>query len=213
MTYLITAGPTREPLDPVRYISNHSSGKMGYAIAEAAAKKGNRVILISGPTEIDVPGGVDFIPVKTAVEMAEAVGYWISKAQVAIMTAAVSDYRAKEVSPQKIKKQEGVDELTLQLVKNPDILAEARTKHNFQGFLVGFAAETENLLENAKAKLARKGCDLILANDVSKGVFGSDQNHLHAVFPDEVEDLGAASKDELAAVIVGICEKSASEDR
>jgi len=210
MTYLLTAGPTREPLDPVRYLSNHSSGKMGYAIAKAAVKAEHRVILISGPTTIDVPDGVDFIPVETAAEMAEAVAYWISKADVAIMTAAVADFRAKEFSTQKIKKTPGQENLTIELIKNPDILKDARAVNDFQGLLVGFAAETENLIENAQSKLERKGCDLILANDVSQNVFGSDDNTLIAVYKDRVEELGTNTKERLGELIVKLCDEERS---
>ena len=180
---------------------------MGYAIAAAAVKAGHRVILVSGPTTIEVPEGVDFIPVETAAEMSEAVGYWITKAEVAIFTAAVADFRAKEVSSQKIKKKVDQESLTIELVKNPDILKEARAVHNFNGLLVGFAAETENLIENAQAKLKRKGCDLILANDVSENVFGSDENTLIAVYEDTIEELGTNTKEQLGKVIIKLCDE------
>jgi len=171
MTFLITAGPTREPIDPVRYISNHSSGKMGYAIAGAASQRGHRVILVSGPTQIDIPDGVDYIPVETAQEMYEMVVKWLDVADVVVCTAAVADYRVADYSEQKIKKSD--DELTLRLVKNPDILGLLRQKHGYRGVLAGFAAETENVVENAKTKLRKKCCDFIFANDVSDRSIGS----------------------------------------
>lgn len=209
MTFLITAGPTREPIDPVRYLSNRSSGKMGYAIAGAASHKGCRVILISGPTQIEVPDGCDFIPVETASEMSDAVAHWLPRADVAIMSAAVSDYRIKEYHEQKMKKEDGVDELTLTLVKNPDILAEARSVHGFPGLLVGFAAETENIKENAIKKLERKGCDLILANDVSRPGegFDSDLNTLLAFYADGEKELGSHTKEHLGEVIIELCDE------
>ncbi len=212
MKFLITAGPTQEPIDPVRYLSNRSSGKMGYAIAEAAVKAGHQAVLISGPTGLDIPDGTDYIPVETAREMEEAVQYWIKGCEVAIMTAAVSDYRMDTIAPQKLKKQEGVDTLTLELVKNPDILANIRKDGTYDGILVGFAAETENLIKNAQAKLERKGCDMILANDVSKGqVFGSDKNTLYAVYSDTVKELGTHSKQHLAHIIISLCEKMSNQ--
>lgn len=201
-TILITAGPTQEAIDPVRYLTNRSSGKMGYAVAQAAAKKGNHVILISGPTNIDIPDSVDFIPVETAEEMYTAVEYWIQKAELALFSAAVADYRMKEQHSQKIKKTE--EELTLTLVKNKDILGSVRSEFNFKGTLVGFAAETENLIENARKKLLKKECDFVVANDVSQsGVgFDSDQNEVFLVFPDTEEPLGEHSKEHLGEMIV-----------
>lgn len=207
MTLLITAGPTREPIDPVRYLSNHSSGKMGYAIAAAAAKKGHRVILISGPTNIDIPDGVDFIPVETAQEMYEAVKGWISVCEIAIFAAAVADFRIAHYSEQKIKKAVDQDTMSLELVKNIDILGSVREDFGYQGVLAGFAAETENVLENARAKLTRKNCDLIFANDVSKpGIgFNSDQNMIHVITSDTEEPLGQHSKEHLGTLIIEKC--------
>ena len=207
MTVLLTAGPTREPLDPVRYLSNHSSGKMGYSIAEAAAKKGCRVILVSGPTNLDIPDGVDYIPVETALEMHQAVGHWVGQCDIAIFTAAVADFRIAEYSEQKIKKSPGQETMTLELVKNVDILASVRADFKYEGLLVGFAAETENVLENARLKLQRKGCDLIFANDVSntKIGFNSDQNALHLISADKEIDLGEHSKAHLADLIMEHC--------
>jgi len=175
MTILITAGPTREPIDPVRYLTNRSSGKMGYVLADAAQQKGHRVILISGPTTIDVPDGIDFIPVETSADMLQAVSQWISNCDIAIFAAAVADYQPAQISEQKIKKDG--DTLTLELVKTTDILGSARSELNFTGTLVGFAAETENLEENARKKLTKKQCDLIVANDVSRKDIGFDSSH------------------------------------
>jgi phosphopantothenoylcysteine decarboxylase/phosphopantothenate--cysteine ligase len=198
VTVLITAGPTREALDPVRYLTNRSSGKMGYALAHTACQKGHRVLLISGPTTLDVPAGVDFIPVETADEMQRAVASWISKSEIAIFTAAVADYRPAKISPQKIKKSG--DTLTLELVKTPDILGSARSELNYSGTLVGFAAETENLEANAREKLLRKGCDLIVANDVSRSDIGfdSNQNEVLLVYPEHSTPLPKDDKEHLA---------------
>lgn len=202
MTILITAGPTREPLDPVRYLTNRSSGKMGYAIANTAAAHGNRVILISGPTEIEVPDGVDFLPVETAAEMYAAVEKWIKKADIAIFAAAVADYRPAELQTQKIKKHG--DTLTLELVKNPDILGSSRDKFGFTGTLIGFAAETENVESNARGKLERKGCDLVIANDVSRTDIGfdSNENEILLVYKDRTEPVDKAEKSHLAHIIL-----------
>ncbi len=165
MNILVTAGPTREPIDPVRYISNRSSGKMGYELAAAFARAGHSVLLISGPTALDVPAGVDFLPVETAAEMHEAVARHLGRMNIAVFAAAVADYTPASAAPRKIKKSGGT--LSLELVKTTDILGSAREPLGFTGTLVGFAAETENLLANARDKLTRKGCDLIIANDVS----------------------------------------------
>jgi phosphopantothenoylcysteine decarboxylase/phosphopantothenate--cysteine ligase len=202
MTILITAGPTREAIDPVRFLSNRSSGKMGYAMAEAAAEAGHRVILISGPTQLDIPDRVDYIPVESAAEMYEAVKHWIGKTEIAIFAAAVADYRPASVPEQKMKKND--DTMTLKLVKNPDILGSARNKFNYRGVLVGFAAETENLEDNARGKLDSKGCDLIVANDVSRKDIGFDthENEVLLVFPDRTEQPAKDSKHHLAHVIL-----------
>jgi len=202
MTILITAGPTREAIDPVRYLSNKSSGKMGYALAESAAIMGHRVILISGPTNLDIPDGVDFIPVESAKEMFEAVKDYINKAEIAIFAAAVADYRPASVPEQKIKKN--TESLSLELIKNPDILGSARNKFHYTGALIGFAAETENLETNAREKLQRKGCDLIVANDVSRKDIGFDtqENEVLLVFPDRTDTPEKASKHHLAHIIL-----------
>jgi phosphopantothenoylcysteine decarboxylase/phosphopantothenate--cysteine ligase len=173
---LITAGPTREPIDPVRFISNRSSGKMGYGLAAAALRRGAHVTLVSGPTQLTPPPGAVFVPVQTAEEMREAVLQHVGQATIVIKAAAVADYRAKQPSRTKIK---GKRDLTLELTPNPDILAEV-TRLRSGAFVVGFAAETHDVAANARAKLEDKGIDLLVANDVSKsGVgFDSDDNEV-----------------------------------
>ncbi len=171
-TILVTAGPTREALDPVRFITNRSSGKMGYAVAEAAVSRGADVILISGPTALSAPPDVKVVNVQTALQMRNEVVKYANQADAVIMAAAVSDYRPRDVKPQKIKKEK--DELTLALERNPDILAElGEDKPNGQ-ILVGFSMETENLLDNAIKKLKNKNADLMVANDVSQEGAGFD---------------------------------------
>jgi phosphopantothenoylcysteine synthetase/decarboxylase len=199
---LVTAGPTREPIDPVRFLSNRSSGKMGYELAAAFARDGHSVLLVSGPTAIDVPEGVDFLPVETAAGMHQAVGHHLGRMDIAVFAAAVADYTPAAPAPRKLKKS--ADTLTLELVKTPDILGSARQPFGFTGTLVGFAAETENLIANARAKLTRKDCDLIIANDVSKPGIGFDSNHNEVilVFPDHQQSLPLASKHELAHHLV-----------
>lgn len=202
MKILITAGPTREAVDPVRYLSNRSSGKMGYALAEAAARQGHQVLLVSGPTCLDVPAGVDFLPVETAEEMLQAVGHWIGKMDAAIFAAAVADYRPAEAAGRKIKKSG--ETLVLELVRTPDILGSARSRFGFGGTLVGFAAETEDLEANARRKLQDKGCDLVVANDVSRADIGfdSNENEVLLVYPEHTESLPKAEKSHLAAHIL-----------
>jgi phosphopantothenoylcysteine decarboxylase / phosphopantothenate---cysteine ligase len=196
---LVTSGPTREPIDPVRYISNHSSGKQGHAIAAALAALGAETVLVSGPTGEPTPAGVKLVMVETAAEMLAA-----SKAalpvDVAVMAAAVSDWRIDGASSQKLKK-DGKGPPTLRFVENPDILASlARRGNDRPALVVGFAAETEDVVANARAKRIRKGCDWILANDVSLGTstFGGDQNTIHLVDADGVEDWPVMSKHEVA---------------
>ena len=175
----ITAGPTREPLDPVRYLSNHSSGKMGYALAEAAAALGARVTLISGPVSLPCPAGVERLEVETALEMHEAAQRLAPESDLFIGCAAVADYRAESAAEHKIKKVEGEEGLVLRLVKNPDIIAGvAALPAESRPLVVGFAAETRDVERYARDKLARKGLDMIVANDVSReGLgFGSDHN-------------------------------------
>ena len=170
-TVLVTAGPTREAVDPVRYLSNRSSGKMGYALAEAAMRRGARVILVSGPVSLDPPQNAEFVPVRTAEEMRAAVLERLPQATVVMMAAAVADYRAAKPATQKIKRSSGP--MTLELAPTPDILAEVAAQKGNRT-LVGFAAETADLAENARAKLARKHVDLVVANDVSREGAGFD---------------------------------------
>jgi phosphopantothenoylcysteine synthetase/decarboxylase len=203
MNLLITAGPTREPLDPVRYLSNRSSGKMGYALASAAAERGHAVTLISGPVNLPAPTGVEVISVITAQEMYEAVKEHLRGQDAAIFSAAVADYRPAQIQPQKIKKS--ADRFTLELERTPDILGAARSTFGFSGVLIGFAAETENLIANATDKLTRKRCDLIVANQVSTpGIgFDSDLNEVMLCAPGvPPQPLGRDTKATLAHVIL-----------
>jgi phosphopantothenoylcysteine decarboxylase / phosphopantothenate---cysteine ligase len=182
---LVTAGPTREPLDPVRYLSNRSSGKMGYAIAEAARRRGANVTLVSGPTSLIVPAGVSVTRVTTAREMHDAVLGAAAQQQIVIKAAAVADFAPAEVADQKIKKREGSDELTITLRKNPDILADV-ARVTPRPFIVAFAAETDSVEANAREKLQRKGADLIVANDVADTTIGfdSEQNEVLVIARD-----------------------------
>ncbi len=202
MNILVTAGPTREPIDPVRFLTNRSSGKMGYALAAAFAHAGHQVLLVSGPTALDVPDHVDFLPVETAADMHQAVARHLGRMDLAVFAAAVADYTPAQVAPSKLKKS--ADRLTLELVRTPDILGSARGPLGFTGSLVGFAAETENLVANAHDKLTRKGCDLVIANDVSKpGIgFDSDHNEVTLVYPEHTETLPPATKHDLAHQLV-----------
>ena len=167
---LVTAGPTREPIDPVRYISNRSSGKLGYGLATAALRRGAEVILVSGPTVLTPPPGAVFVPVQTAEDMREAVLHHLERATIVIKAAAVADYRAKQTATAKIK---GKRDLTLELTPNADILAEVAARRT-SAFVVGFAAETHDVAANAREKLERKGIDLLVANDVSQQGIGFD---------------------------------------
>ena len=173
---LITAGPTIEQIDPVRYISNNSSGKMGYALAGIAAYFGADVTLISGPTNLQTPNGVKRIDVKSAVQMLNAVESFVTSTDIFIGCAAVADYRVENPSTSKIKKEDSVDTIDLKLVKNPDIVATVGHRESQRPFTVGFAAETDNCVENAKAKLIKKGLDLIVLNDVSSSQIGFNSN-------------------------------------
>ena len=164
---IVTAGPTIEPLDPVRYMTNHSSGKMGYSIAKEAVDRGAEVVLISGPTSLEPPKGVEFLRVKTTEDMLKAVGRYFDSCHVLIKSAAPVDYRPENVSSTKIKKKKGTDEIIIKYIKNPDIAAYfGKMKKN--QIMVGFAAETENLFQYAEEKLKEKNFDFIVANDVSK---------------------------------------------
>ncbi len=199
-TVLITAGPTHEPIDPVRYIANRSSGKQGYAIAQAAADMGARTIVVSGPVGLMPPPGAEVIPVESAEEMLSVVQSELF-ADIAIFAAAVVDWRTANEANQKIKKNGSGDIPALELTENPDILATiSKMKQGRPSLVVGFAAETENVVENAKAKLKRKGCDWIVANDVSPdtGVMGGDRNTVHLVTELDVEDWPQMEKAEVA---------------
>lgn len=207
MKVLITAGPTLEPIDPVRFLTNRSSGKMGYALAAAAAKRGHSVLLISGPTLLEIPEGVDYLPIESAADMYQAVASQIARHDIAIFAAAVADYTPVNVATQKIKKSD--DEMTLKLKRTKDILGSARTVMGFQGTLVGFAAETENVIENARGKCVRKGCDLVIANDVSRQDIGfnSSENEVTLVYPDHEEALPQDSKEHLAFHLIEVIEE------
>ncbi len=200
---IVTSGPTHEPIDPVRYIANRSSGKQGHAIAAAAAAAGADVTLVSGPVHVPDPPGVKVIKVETAQEMLRAVKAALP-ADIAIFAAAVADWRAAETRQEKIKKT-GKAVPELRLAENPDILSTvAHDASRRPRLVIGFAAETENIIENAKEKLARKGCDWIVANDVSpqSGVMGGDINTIHIVTRNEVESFPPQSKDEVAEALV-----------
>jgi len=199
---LITAGPTREALDPVRYLSNHSSGKMGYAIAQAAKERGAEVYLVSGPTNLTPPAGVSYIPVESAREMYEQVMEVYPQVDGVIKTAAVADYRPKSISGQKIKKTPG--NLVIEMEPNPDILLELGKIKNSQ-VLVGFAAETNDLTAYAQEKIAKKNLDMIVANDVTKpgAGFGCDTNIVNLIFPDgKVEEHPQMAKEQVSQVIL-----------
>ena len=191
---LVTAGPTQEPIDPVRHISNRSSGKTGFALAEAAQRRGAQVILVSGPTHLEAPPGVLCIRVQTALEMRQAVLDHFDKADVVIKTAAVADFRPKQTVRDKVKKDAA--ELNIALEPNPDILAELG-KQKGQQVLVGFAAETQDLLQNARQKVQKKNLDLIVANDVSDPSIGfaSEYNRVHLLdAKGQVEELPTMTK-------------------
>ena len=193
---LVTAGPTHEPIDPVRYIANRSSGKQGFAIAAAAAQLGARVTLVAGPVQLPTPTGVDRIDVESAREMADAVKKALP-ADAAVMVAAVADWRSKDYAPEKMKKR-GSAPPALLLTENPDILAQVASGKQRPKLLVGFAAETEDVIENAKTKRKRKAADWIVANDVSGGVMGGDANAVHIVTGEGIEDLPEMPKERVA---------------
>jgi phosphopantothenoylcysteine decarboxylase / phosphopantothenate---cysteine ligase len=194
---IITAGPTHEPIDPVRYIANRSSGKQGFAIAGALAARGAQVTLIAGPVTLNTPLGVTRIDVQTAREMEAAIAAALP-ADAAIMVAAVADWRVEEAT-QKIKKDGSGMMPTLKLIENPDILARLCRSAQRPRLVVGFAAETENVIAHAQAKLARKGCDIIVANDVSVDKMGGEINRVHIVTADGVESWDRMAKGEIAA--------------
>jgi phosphopantothenoylcysteine decarboxylase / phosphopantothenate---cysteine ligase len=204
-TVLITAGPTREKIDPVRYITNRSSGRMGYALAEAALRRGARVLLVSGPTSMTPPGGAELTRVETAEQMRTAVLRLLAEATIVIKTAAVSDYRPKKSAEQKIKR---TGPMSLELEPTADILAElARVKKS--QLIVGFAAETQNVLENARKKLGSKSLDAIVVNDVSReGVgFDSDRNAVTILTQSEVVEVPETTKWEVAQRVLDVVGK------
>jgi phosphopantothenoylcysteine decarboxylase/phosphopantothenate--cysteine ligase len=195
---VVTAGPTFEAIDPVRFIGNRSSGRQGYAIAEALARLGADVLLVSGPTALPDPHGVKVVRVESAAQMLEALTAGLP-ADIAICVAAVADWRAKAVEGRKIKKGKAAPQLDL--IANPDILARiSEPGENRPPLVVGFAAETDNVVANGQAKLATKGCDWIVANDVAAahGAMGGEENAVHLITPDGVEDWPLASKMEVA---------------
>lgn len=202
-TVLITAGPTREPVDPVRFLGNRSSGKMGYALAEAALRRGAKVIVVSGPVALEPPAGVELVSVETAEEMRNAVLARAPGASIIIAAAAVSDFRLRSVAQQKIKRN---GPMTLDLEATPDILAELATRRRAEQLLVGFAAETQNAVENGRLKLRKKGLDAIVVNDVSKpGIgFDSDRNEVTILTPDSEVSLPETSKSKIAHRILDV---------
>jgi phosphopantothenoylcysteine decarboxylase/phosphopantothenate--cysteine ligase len=202
--FVVTAGPTREPIDPVRFLSNRSSGKMGYAIAEAALESGHDVTLISGPVNLSPPEGARFVPVTTSEEMFASVQFAVADCDVLVMCAAVTDYKPAKFSRQKLKKENTAR--TLELVPTPDILsAVAREPRSF--LAIGFAAETNDMEENARKKLRAKNCDMIIANDVSRGESGmeSDENEAEIFFrTGERKKIPRAPKKTIARELVKI---------
>ncbi|CAM4079755.1 bifunctional phosphopantothenoylcysteine decarboxylase/phosphopantothenate--cysteine ligase CoaBC [Pseudoalteromonas byunsanensis] len=214
VTVTITAGPTREALDPVRFISNHSSGKMGYALASAALMLGAKVNLISGPVTIKAPNGVNLINVESAIQMRDAALAYAPKSDIFIGCAAVADYRAAQVAEQKIKKQG--DDMLVTMVKNPDIIAEVAALTKNRPYTVGFAAETQNVEQYAQGKLKNKKLDMICANDVSReGLgFNADHNALTLFWSDDSVELPVADKQALAmSVLHEITKQLDSEGR
>lgn len=202
---VITAGPTIEAIDPVRYLSNHSSGKMGYALARACADAGAAVTLITGPVTLSPPNRVTMVPVTSALEMHDAAVQCASDADIFIGAAAVSDYRPESVAPEKLKKAAGQDRV-ITLVQNPDIIATVATLPQRPALMIGFAAETTDVIAHAREKLARKGLDYIVANDVSNPdtTFGSDQNAVHLIGEHEAHYLPLATKQVIAERIVSL---------
>jgi phosphopantothenoylcysteine decarboxylase/phosphopantothenate--cysteine ligase len=206
VTFLITAGPTREPIDPVRYISNRSSGKMGYAIAEAALDEGHDVILISGPVNLEPPRNTKFISVSTSDEMFEVVHRHADESDVCVLCAAVADYKPAQVSPAKIKKHAA--QFSLELIPTRDVLDSLGQRQNRKFLLVGFAAETDHLEANATKKLREKNCDIIVANDARVGI-ESDENELLILFRDgEINKISRAPKKFLSRALVKIFQNS-----
>lgn len=205
---LVTAGPTAEAVDPVRVLTNRSSGRMGFALAEEATRRGAEVVLVAGPVALSAPPGIERIDVESAEEMRDAVLSALDRSTIVIKAAAVSDFRTTVTSTQKVKRERFVqsgEEVVLRLVPNPDIVAEISARRSGQ-ILVAFAAETESVLEHARAKLERKGCDLIVANDVSRSDLGfdSDRNEVWILGPDAADEVHVppTSKAEVASCIL-----------
>ena len=198
---LVTAGPTQEALDPVRYITNHSSGKMGYALAKRAFELGAKVTLITGPTGLDFPYGIKTIEIQTAKEMFMAVKEHYQKQDFIIKAAAVGDYRVKEIAKDKIKKKE--ETLTLELIKNDDILAFLG-EHKTNQIICGFAMETQNLIENARKKLIHKNCDLLVANNLKEpgAGFKNDTNKVTFLTAENTQEIELMSKNNLSDLIL-----------
>ncbi len=211
MNLLITAGPTHEAIDPVRYLANRSSGKMGFALAERAAVRGWNVTLIAGPVTLPTPPGVHRVDVVSAADMFAAVEAALPGQDVAILAAAVADFRPKLVHGEKIKKT-NKDSLTLELEKTADILGSMRNPLGFTGLLVGFAAETQDLLAYASQKLAAKGCDMLVANDVSRPDigFGSEENEVTLLYCDETRPPETLPKAGKSAIADGILDRIAA---
>ena len=212
MKFLVTAGPTREPIDPVRYISNRSSGKMGYAIAEAALESGHEVILISGQVSLQPPRAAKLVSVSTSDEMFDAVHRDASKCDICVLCAAVADYKPASVSPAKIKKRS--ENVSLELIPTRDILDSLGHWHDRRFLLVGFAAETNDVEENAARKLREKNCDIMIANDVSSEKSGmeSDKNEVTILFQNgERQKISRAPKTFIAHELVKIFQNSATK--
>ena len=211
-TVLVSAGPTREPVDPVRYLTNRSSGKMGYAIAAAASKRGAEVVLVSGPVSLPVPAGVKRISVETALEMQAAMAEQMDQADIVIMAAAVADYRVAKPATEKIKKDD--EEMSLNLVKNPDILSALGARKG-QRIVVGFAAETNDLKANALSKLKKKNLNMIVANDVTQAGAGFDADtNIAVIYRDNgsSREIPLTSKEALAEIILDEIECNDKED-
>lgn len=206
LSVMVTAGPTEEPIDPVRFITNRSSGKMGYAVAAAAAARGAKVTLVSGPVSLEAPAGVDLVPVRTACEMLDAAKEPFSKSDIAVFTAAVADMRPAASAQHKLKKGAASDADLLsriELVENPDILATLAARKRAGQIVVGFAAETDDVLENARLKLDAKHADLIVGNQVGEGrAFGTEDNQAVLVTDGGVESLPLMPKRALADLIL-----------
>ena len=212
MKFLVTAGPTREPIDPVRYVSNRSSGKMGYAIAEAALDAGHEVILISGQVSLQPPPAAKLVSVLTSDEMFDAVHRDASKCDICVMCAAVADYKPASVSPTKIKKRS--ENVSLELIPTRDILNSLGHWHDRRFLLVGFAAETNDIEKNAARKLREKNCDIMIANDVSSAKSGmeSDKNEVTILFQNgEQQKISRAPKKFIARELVKIFQNSATK--